>query len=471
MRHHPSVLLLTIAMIAGPARFARADPPAEPVVRTTVRPVATTEPALQYKLLPELTDQTPGNAATLYLMASKLGPSDPKLASELMDRVVDYLDAPLEQLDRDKAAQALPMFTGRLHMADLAAHRQDAQWDYSLREDGIDALLPHLNDVRGLANLWSLQSRLRIIDNDWPGAARTITDGLSLARQLNRQAVEIQGLLGAGIADEMLERGARDWIAHGDSPNLYWPLSSLPEPFVDIHEIALWERSAACFTLPILRDAQNGSSDPDRWRALFARLPGLVGSQYPRSRPTPESQFQAAILAAIAYPRARADLLSRGRSAQEIEAMPVDQVVGIFFADQYHRLSDNAWKAWELPFWEGARDLRDAVAAVQAEQHGPGGNPLLAFVPQIERARYQFARLDREIALLRVVEAVRDYAARHDGGPPDSLDQIKDLPIPIDPVRGQPFHYERNGQTVTIEAIPYDGQPVHGERYELMIKQ
>jgi hypothetical protein len=354
-------------------------------------------------------------------------------------------------------------------MADLAAHRQEAQWDYSLREDGIDALLPHLNDVRGLANLWSLQSRLHVLDNDWPAAARTITDGLSLARQLNRQAVEIQGLVEAGIADEMLERGVRDWIAHGDSPNLYWTLSSLPHPFVDIHEIAVWEQAVCYFTLPILRDAQSGSPDPDRWRALFARLPALVGSQYPRSRTTPASQLEAAMLAAIAYSRAREDLLSHGRTAQEIEAMSVDQVVGMFLAVQFRKFSDEAWEAWELPFWEGQAQLQKGSSEAAAGRNGPGGNPLLAFVPQLERARYQFARLDREIALLRIVEAVRDYAARHEGRPPASLDQIKDLPIPIDPVRGQPFRYEQHEQSVTIEAPPYDGQPAHGERYELTI--
>ena len=71
--------------------------------------------------------------------------------------------------------------------------------------------------------------------------------------------------------------------------------------------------------------------------------------------------------------------------------------------------------------------------------------------------------------MLRIVEAVRDYAARHDGNPPASLEEIKDLPVPTDPVRNQPFRYEVNGKTVTIEAPSYDEYPIHGQRYEMTI--
>lgn len=468
MRHFLLIVFITIAINAIPFGTAHADLTPEPVVRLSIRPVATTQPSLQYKLLPDLTDQTPGNAATLYLIGSKMGP-DRKEALELERQASDYLDLPLDQVPRDKAEQVLASFPSRLRMSDLAAHRQDVQWDYSLREEGVDALLPYLNDMRGLDNLWSLQARLRILDNDWSGAARIIEDRLSLARQLNHQAVEVQGLVEAGIVEETMARGIRDWISHGDSPNLYWSLSSLPQPFVDVHEIAVWEQSVVYFTFPILRESKDEPSDPARWRAFLAGLPGLTGSQFPRPRNTLTNQLQVAMLAAAAQPLARAYLLSHGHTPAQVDAMSVDQAVGTYFAEQYRRLNEDAWRAWELPFWEGRADLQRQTAEVSLRQRGPGGNPLAAFVPALERARYQFARVDREIALLRIVEAVRDYAARHDGSPPASLEQIKDLPVPIDPVRGQPFRYEQHGQTVTIEALPYDKFPIDGERYELTI--
>jgi hypothetical protein len=464
-------VIVSSTVICAFASIVRAAGPPEPVVRLTIHPVATTQPALRYKLLPGLQDQDQGNAATLYLMASKFGP-DENRASEQIDRAIECLGRPLEQMPRDKAEEVLSYFPSRLRFADLAAHREEARWDYSIREEGTDALLPHLNDVRGFALLWSLQARLQILRGDWPAAARSILDGVSLARQLNRQAVLVQALVGSGIADEMLEQSVRDWIGRPDAPNLYWPLSSLPQPFFDLHEVAIWENAIIYFTFPILRDAQRGAADgPERWRSFFVRLPQVTRFGPQRRVGTFQNEIEAAVLAAVAYPNARAHLLATGRTPQQVDAMSVDQAVGMYFFDDFRRLADDAWKAWELPFWagravfpEGARWPFDSRAPRE-----PGANPLAAFATGNPGARFQFARVDREIALLRIVEAIRDYAARHDGRPPDSLEQIRDLPIPIDPVRGQPFRYERHGQNVTIEAPSYDERPANGERYELTV--
>jgi hypothetical protein len=467
MRHLRFILSAVVTTQIALITLARAEPQ-ELVVRLTVRPSATTQSSLQFKLLPELVDQTPGNAATLYLMASKLGP-DRKLGYELENRADDLLKPPAESMHAEQARDVLGPFAGRLRLADLAAHRQEAHWDYSLREEGLNALLPHLNDVRGFASLWSLEARLQILDNDWPAAARRIADGLSLARQLNRQAVMVQALVGTGIADETLTTGVSDWIARAGSPNLYWSLSELPQPFVDVHEIAGFEKAIVYYTFPVLRDSSGGKCKAESWREFIAQLPGLARQLSVQTESNVSVKFQASVLAAAAYPQARADLLASGRSASEVDAMDVDQAVGIYFVEHYRRLRERAWAAWELPFWEGHADLADRTAEINAERSKLGGNPLAYFFPQLAQARYQFCLVDREIALLRTVEAIRDYAAHHDGNPPASLEEIKNLPIPIDPVRNLPFRYERHGQTATIEALPYDGQVAHGERYELTI--
>ena len=51
------------------------------------------------------------------------------------------------------------------------------------------------------------------------------------------------------------------------------------------------------------------------------------------------------------------------------------------------------------------------------------------------------AMLDRKVAMLRVVEALRLHAGST-GRLPDSLDQVKVVPIPIDPLSGKVFEYE-----------------------------
>jgi hypothetical protein len=60
----------------------------------------------------------------------------------------------------------------------------------------------------------------------------------------------------------------------------------------------------------------------------------------------------------------------------------------------------------------------------------------------------------RRIAALRIVEAVRHHLAANDGRLPKSLDQIEDLPIPIDPLTDQPFLWNVDGKTATLRGKP-----------------
>ena len=73
------------------------------------------------------------------------------------------------------------------------------------------------------------------------------------------------------------------------------------------------------------------------------------------------------------------------------------------------------------------------------EQHLPG-------------ALFAFARTDRQLAALRCIEALRLYAAGHDGKLPPTLDDIKEVPIPSNPVTGKPFSYRLEGRTAVLEA-------------------
>jgi hypothetical protein len=55
------------------------------------------------------------------------------------------------------------------------------------------------------------------------------------------------------------------------------------------------------------------------------------------------------------------------------------------------------------------------------------------------------------VAIWRAVEAVRAYAAAHDGRPPATLEEIIETPAPVDPFTGKGFVYSVKGDEVTIE--------------------
>jgi hypothetical protein len=59
--------------------------------------------------------------------------------------------------------------------------------------------------------------------------------------------------------------------------------------------------------------------------------------------------------------------------------------------------------------------------------------------------------VDRQVAIWRAAEAVRAYAAGHDGRAPATLAEITETPAPLDPFTGKAFAYSVKGDEVTIE--------------------
>jgi hypothetical protein len=168
------------------------------------------------------------------------------------------------------------------------------------------------------------------------------------------------------------------------------------------------------------------------------------------------------------YPTAKRYLIGQGRSAAEVEAMPVAQVVLLYSAQIYNELSDDKFKWFFLPAAEAGngpqladRQLRDAIAAREII-------PLASLlVPASMAAKNAETRCQWNLAVLRIFEAMRLYAAAHDGRWPDRLADVAEVPIPTNPCDGKPFVYQRQGDkaVLTSEKGP-EGVPW---RYEIAL--
>lgn len=81
-------------------------------------------------------------------------------------------------------------------------------------------------------------------------------------------------------------------------------------------------------------------------------------------------------------------------------------------------------------------------------------------------------RLDRHLAVLQCLEAMRLYSASHEGKFPKQLSDITRVPVPNDPVTGRPFIYSRTGAKAVLE-IPATGEETDRDtmRYELNLKE
>jgi hypothetical protein len=95
-------------------------------------------------------------------------------------------------------------------------------------------------------------------------------------------------------------------------------------------------------------------------------------------------------------------------------------------------------------------------------------------VPRLSKAYLSEARTERRFAALRVVEALRLYAAAHEGRLPARLADVTEVVVPDDPVTGRPFEYTREaGRAVLVGPAPTGSQPSQSNalRYELTLQR
>ena len=95
------------------------------------------------------------------------------------------------------------------------------------------------------------------------------------------------------------------------------------------------------------------------------------------------------------------------------------------------------------------------------------------FLPHVIQARRAQARLEQRLALLRHVEALRLFAAEHDGKLPEKLSDVA-VPLPADPFTGKPFDYKLEGTTAQLRGRPPRGEdknPAYNIHYEVRIRK
>ena len=73
-------------------------------------------------------------------------------------------------------------------------------------------------------------------------------------------------------------------------------------------------------------------------------------------------------------------------------------------------------------------------------------------LPAVRTTKEAEIRTQWTLVHLRTCEALRIYAAAHDGQLPDRLSDIREVPIPVNPYDDQPLKYHRDGNRAILEA-------------------
>jgi len=177
--------------------------------------------------------------------------------------------------------------------------------------------------------------------------------------------------------------------------------------------------------------------------------------------------------AARTYPTGKQYLLGKGFAAEQVSAMPVTQVALMYALALFDEVYDDLYKWQNFPAWQARPGLLKARQQFdQRRTEHPEAMFLAAYMmPALNNVMVTRARLDRRLAMLEVVEALRLYAAGA-GKLPGRLGDIQDVPIPLDPVTGKVFEYtvENNRAVLWAPAPPEEADHERGGvRYEITL--
>jgi hypothetical protein len=475
MIHRLCALALLLAGAALAAAPRQANPPADgpQVIRPAKQAAKPAPRALAWSLLIDPLDQTPGNAAQVWLRASLASRGVRHMWTAEEEGWHSVETTPLDKIPQKELQALLKKHDGALEMAGRAALCNRCDWGYpplTIQSLG-DVALGDVQMVRELIKLVSLRCRLALAQGRFDDAARDLRIGFTLTRQLGDSQLMIQDLVGLAIGGITLSR-VEEWIQIPGSPNLYWALTELPRPLLDVRGSIRSEVNTLYRSYPALRDLKAKKLSAEEAKALVERFFVTMCRLADEPGPDWKLKLGLTVFAMKYYPTAKKELLARGRSEKEVDALPAIQAVALYMLEEYDRVRDEFVRCTTLPAWQGFPEMEKVVRAEMPKARENGNLPIALLMPAMEKVSVAQLRVDRNIAGLRAAEAIRLYVAKH-GAPPLKLADITEVPLPTDPITGKGFDdwYSRKGNMAVLDVPPSPGMPARlGKRYEFPLQ-
>lgn len=459
------LLCVCALMLAWPlsVQAQKVVEPTETVTRMTVQPMAAPKPALKYQLLPELREMNPGNPIQEY-MKCFAEQQNFFFNKAVIDDRERYQVIPLHELP----LKEMRYYCGRgpLMQADYAARLDTPNWQIlsRIKTEGINLLLPDIQQLRTLASALKVRFRIEVAEKRFDDAITTAKTMFALSRHLGEHPTLISELVGIAIANLAIGP-LEEMLQQPGCPNLYWALTDLPNPFISLRSGLQGERAMIEVVFPGFEDGRPMTEA--ELQKLVARLDQTLKIAI-RSDKDVKAWLQPRVKDEKHVAAARQRLVESGVSEIEVKTFPALQVVLLDEKRAFEIGRDEELKWWTFPYWQA-----EAHFSETAEARGREVKLFHELRPMVSKVRKAQARLEQRIALLRHVEAIRLYAAEHDGKLPASLTDIA-VPLPVDPFTGQPFRYSVDGPLAEVRGSPPRGETASAAfnvRYVVTIKK
>jgi hypothetical protein len=462
----PFFLLPFAFCISTPAR-AQDDETKLPEYQLTLRPIGPPLPSFKYELVPAR-DLVRNNAAlldhrALHLLTDARPPG--KEFYEAQQKFDEARTKPLKDFPKEEVRAFLKPYRNVFKEMEAAARCDHCDWGTADRvaAEGIGFLLPDAQKMRELAFLLTLRARLHAADGKVDLALRDVQTGFALARHAAEGPTLIHFLIGSAIASLTI-RELEQVMQLPDCPNLYWSLTALPRPFIDLKKGMEGELRSMEATIPLPKDVEKGPMSPEDALAALDRLWAGIQkfADEPERLGLAQSRLGLAAYITMQHPAARKSLLAAGKTEAELDAMPPAQVVMLDALVRFRNLRDEHFVWFNAPYAEAMQGMRMSETKIKELRRSPPldylQTALLLLLPAVDKVYGAEVRTERRIGSLRVVEAVRLHAANHDGKPPARLADVTEVPVPADPATGQPFEYAVEGNGFTVNVPPPPGE-------------
>ena len=442
-----SLVILSLFLTLANLKVAAAQdkkPAVEPKITTielTVYPQALTDASYKMKLLPEERELKDGDAAVVLL---RMIFEQQKYMTTVVPKFKQWLEAPVDDPDMLREIR----FHHFYQQLRRAAYIRDADWNYPINEEPIfNILLPDVHTGRVFVGRGlPLYIRKQVADGNLELAQEAISVGLACSRHYARTPFAVCSLVGVACAKEVLNQ-ADLLVQQPGAENLFWAYQKLPRPLFELQPAVSMETTWIEKSIPgLMQRPWPAHERTDEWLTIGTQLMGLGVINV-----ADVNQLEQIAMVEKLYTYLRENWAEIGDETREsVDKMCPEEMAVRFYIQKSKRITERFQAALGLDPPEALKmmsESKEQLAQLAKDMK----------IPKIESAFPDLTAMyiaswapNRKIVALQTVEALRHYAAAHDGQLPDSLDEITDLPIPVDPFTKKPMGYKLGNDSATL---------------------
>ena len=335
---------------------------------------------MKYRLFPAFSERKEGNAVPIYLRITfEQSDAERRYWTETPKK---WNALPVEEIPLTEAKEFIKRYQNFYRQFELGARRKTAEWNYTLDQGSIiDVMLPDAQTMRNYVPMLLLRARVALAEGRFADASHWLETGFAFSQQVGSGPFLINSLVGIACANQFADC-LFDYVALPEAPNLYWPLTAMPRPLIDLRHAMEMEQSVMEMQFPDLATVEQAHS-PEQWDAALKRVRAEIRRLVASDNEAEANRFKPIAGAGIADPASGSPDLARARKhlmdARKLSAAQSPPCHQRRFCCStwwtYHQFRDDAFKA------RSATPMPAAFADAEARRRAPTRKPNSCLTP------------------------------------------------------------------------------------------